>query len=165
MFRRLLSCSRQQLQGDGITLRLRERLNRDTENGIGKTYTYDICQGSSQRIMGYISLRLGESPELYYLGHIGYRVDEPFRGHSYARKAVAALIPRMRQMGLHHVVITTDTDNTPSRITCERLGCILERIAPVPRQYRPVCMYSPAKCRYILMVQKQPEQEEKPHAS
>jgi RimJ/RimL family protein N-acetyltransferase len=100
-----------------------------------------------------VSLRLGESPQLYYLGHIGYRVEEPFRGHGYAARAVAALRPVLLGLGLHTVVITTDVDNVPSRRTCERLGCVLERVAPVPPQYRALCMDSPAKCRYILFVQ------------
>ncbi|HSK68386.1 MAG TPA: GNAT family N-acetyltransferase [Candidatus Limnocylindria bacterium] len=151
MFRRLLF-ARQEIKGPGVELRLRERLGIDRDGGIRESVTYDILPPGGRHAAGYVSLRLGESPELYYLGHIGYRVEEAFRGHGYAAKAVAALCPVMHSLGLHTVVITTDVDNVPSRRTCERLGCELERIVPVPQRYRNLCMDSPAKCRYILSV-------------
>ena len=106
----------------------------------------------SRKSAGYVSVRLGESPELYYLGHIGYRVYEGYRGQGYAHQAVKRLIPLLHGLGLKSVVITTDVDNLPSRRTCEKLGCVLERIAPVPRKHQPACMMSKAKCRYILMI-------------
>ena len=56
----------------------------------------------------------------------------------------------MREEGLNSVVITTDTDNWPSRRTCEKLGCVLESVVPVPEAYRILCSGSTAKCRYIF---------------
>jgi tagatose 1,6-diphosphate aldolase len=151
LFRRFFSV-RQVLAGAEIDLCLRERNTVDLSTGIRESFTYDICLPGSRTAMGYVSLRLGESPELYYLGHIGYRVEEGFRGHGYAGKAVAMLLPVMNRLCLRSVVITTDTDNIPSRVTCERLGCVLERVVTIPPRYRPLCMMSPAKCRYILQI-------------
>lgn len=150
MFRRLF-CTQQDLHGQGITLRFRERTTRDRRQGIPESITYDICHAQTLAYMGYVSLRLGESPELYYLGHIGYRVEEPYRGYGYAALAVKAMLPVMEKEGLHSISITTDTDNIPSRKTCENLGCVLENIVRVPGKYRALCMNSPAKCRYILL--------------
>ena len=76
--------------------------------------------------------RLGESPCVYYFGHIGYHVDPPWRGHHYAARACALLEPLIAASGKSSIVITTDPDNMPSRHTCERIGCILESIVPVP---------------------------------
>lgn len=151
LFRRLFQ-TREVLAGSEIDLRFRERLAADRSCGMEESYTYDICLAGRREPVGYVSLRLGESPELYYLGHIGYRVEEGFRGHGYAAKAVGQLLPVMRRLGLRTLVITNDPDNIPSRITCERLGCQLERVAAVPERYRPLCMMSRAKCRYILRV-------------
>ena len=153
MFRRFFSVG-PVLAGKEIDLCPRGRNAADLTTGIRESHTYDICLPGTRTAVGYVSLRLGESPELYYLGHIGYRVEEDFRGHGYAGKAVAMLYPVMERLGLASVVITTDTDNVPSRVTCERLGCILERVVTVPMKYRPLCMMSPAKCRYILRVPK-----------
>ena len=125
---------------------------RDPRLGIEDGYTFDIFARRSLRRAGYVSLRLGESPALYYLGHIGYRVEPPFRGHGYAARACGLLAPLMRQLGLRSVCITADPDNAPSRRTCENLGCELESIVDVPSAYRAVCAGSTQKCRYILRV-------------
>lgn len=140
------------LKGDGILLVLQERTTRDKGLGIKESYTYEILHAVSGAYLGYVSLRVGESPEIYYLGHIGYRVEAPYRGHGYAKKAVLALLPLLRRLGYVTLSITTDTDNLPSRKTCINLGCELESIVKVPERFRPLCMNSPAKCRYILFV-------------
>ncbi len=140
------------LDGDGISLELTGEDLADERNGITGGYTFLIYTHQPRAKAGYISLRLGESPELYYLGHIGYRVHPEFRGHGYAAQACALLDPFFKTLGLHSVVITTDVQNMPSRKTCEKLGCTLERIAPVPKAYRALCAGSEQKCRYILRV-------------
>lgn len=150
MFRRLFF-PYNVLSRDEIRLVLRERTLRDRSLGIRENLTYDIFPLTDDTYMGYVSLRVGESPEIYYLGHIGYRVEEPFRGHGYAGQAVRAMLPVIRSFGFQTLTITTDKDNLPSRKTCEQLGCVLESIVPVPYKYRPLCMNSPAKCRYILI--------------
>lgn len=135
---------------DILSLKMVERRMRDTECGIVDGYTLDIYPRGETRPAGYVSLRIGESPELYYLGHIGYRVYNEFRGHGYAAHAVRLLFPLMREHGLRSVVITTNPENAASRATCRNLGCVLENIVPVPQAYRELCMGAAHKCRYIL---------------
>ena len=148
MFRRLFF-AHQKLLGEGLELHLSERTTRDRNHGIAETFTYDIFLPNHRAYAGYVSLRTGESPEIYYLGHIGYRVNPPYRGFGLAARAVRALTPLILDERFYSLSITTDTDNIPSRKTCENLGCVLENIVPVPRKYRELCMHSPAKCRYI----------------
>lgn len=119
--------------------------------GITDGYVFEIYRARSRDYVGYVSLRLGESPALYYLGHIGYRIEKSHRGHGYAEAACRLIAPLIARLRLGSVVITTDVDNLPSRRTCEKLGCVLERIAPVPPEYRAVCSGSTAKCRYIWL--------------
>jgi len=135
-----------------IDLTLSREDVRDEECGIDDGFNFSIYLCGTRRYVGYVSLRLGESPGLYYLGHIGYRVEEEHRGHHYAEKACRLLIPLMQRLNLESVVITNNVDNLPSRKTCERLGCALERIAPVPREYRLICGGARQKCRYIWRV-------------
>ncbi len=137
------------MHNDQIVLRLANVEMFDEECGIEDGYLFHIYRRHSLRKIGYISLRLGESKGLYYLGHIGYRIDEPFRGHGYAAQACRLLTPVMQQEGLLSVVITTDTDNWASRRTCENIGCVLESVVPVPEEFRILCSGSTAKCRYI----------------
>ena len=121
----------------------------DSDMGFGECYDYIIAPHGQSREAGRISLRLGESPCVYYFGHIGYHVDPPYRGRRYAQRACALLAPLMRSRGKTSVVITTDPDNIPSRRTCEGLGCEMERIVNVPREIRSRWEISPVKCRYI----------------
>lgn len=146
------SAFRPSLRDDQIALLLNNEDVYDPALGIDDGYTFYIQDRKSRRRAGYISLRLGESPQLYYLGHIGYRVEEPFRGHGYAARACRLLIPFMRQLNLGSVCITADPDNIPSRRTCEHIGCVLESTVPVPQRFRYICSGSTSKCRYILLL-------------
>ena len=125
---------------------------RSTRLGIRDGYTLNIYLRKTRHCIGYVSLRVGESPALYYLGHIGYRIDPPYRGHGYAARACEMIIPLIRELNLKSLCITADPDNTPSRKTCERIGCELESIARVPVTYLEVCAGSQYKCRYIWQI-------------
>lgn len=121
----------------------------DEDMGFGDCWDYIIAPHDVRREAGRISLRLGESPCVYYFGHIGYHVDEPYRGQHYARRACELLRPLIVAAGKSSVVITCDPDNIPSRRTCEGLGCTLERIVDVPRAISSRWEISDVKCRYI----------------
>ncbi len=124
----------------------------EEEMGFGEVYDYIIAPHGQRRQAGRISLRLGESPCVYYFGHIGYHVDPPWRGHHYAARACALLEPLIAASGKSSIVITTDPDNMPSRHTCERIGCILESIVPVPPLMQSRWELSPVKCRYVWKI-------------
>lgn len=124
----------------------------EEEMGFGEVYDYIIAPHGQRREAGRISLRLGESPCVYYFGHIGYHVDPPWRGHHYAARACALLVPLIAASGKSSIVITTDPDNMPSRHTCERIGCILESIVPVPPLMQSRWELSPVKCRYVWKI-------------
>ena len=121
----------------------------DRELGFGLCYDYIIAPHGKRREAGRIALQLGESPGVYYFGHIGYHVDPPYRGNHYALRACRLLRGLMQLHGKESVVITTDPDNWPSRRTCEGLGCELERIVDVPVQMQRRWEISAVKCRYI----------------
>ena len=150
-----LSSLRPMFKDGEIALVLSGEDVRDPELGIRDGYTFGILAGRPRRRVGYVSLRLGESPALYYLGHIGYRVDAPYRGHGYAERACRLILPLMRDLHLSSVCITANPENTPSRRTCENLGCVLESVAAVPPAYRAVCAGAEYKCRYIWQVPRQ----------
>lgn len=121
----------------------------DEEMGFGENYDFMITPHGSRREAGRIALRVGESPCVYYFGHVGYHVDPPYRGQHYALRACRLLVPLMLREGKRSVVITTDPDNIPSRRTCEGLGCALERIVQVPKRIQRRWEISAVKCRYI----------------
>lgn len=114
------------------------------------SYTFEICDANTGESAGEIAFRAGEGAAMYYLGHIGYHIDPPFRGKHWAYKACRLLIPFMQSFEFRSVVITTDTDNYPSIRVCERLGCKLESTVPVPAWCRAEFELSDAKNRYVL---------------
>jgi predicted acetyltransferase len=58
----------------------------------------------------------------HVLGHIGFAVVPWKRGHGYAARALALMLPHVRAAGLNRVEITTDPDNCALRRTIERNG-------------------------------------------
>ena len=147
--------TRKVFASDGaIMLRVSRRDETDEKCGIVDSYSFDIYECASKQYVGYVSIRIGDSPELYYLGHIGYRIEKSFRGHGYAFRACTLLIPFLQKMRLLDLVITTDPSNYPSVKTCLKLHCVLEQTVPVPEKYQPVCSGSQAKCRFIWKIPK-----------
>ena len=128
----------------------------DRAMGFGQCYDYVIAPHGRRREAGRISLRLGESPCVYYFGHIGYHVDPPYRGQHYARRACLLLKDLIALHGKESVVITTDPDNWASRRTCEGVGCTLERIVDVPVSIQRRWEISAVKCRYIWRINEDP---------
>ena len=124
----------------------------EKELGFGRERTWRITEHGSRKEIGRISYRPGESAALYYFGHIGYHIDEPYRGHHYARRACLLLEHEIRISGKSSVVITCDPDNEPSRRTCIGLGCLFEGITDVPEDIRRKYEISPVQCRYIWVL-------------
>lgn len=124
----------------------------DPSMGFGREQIWRITLHNQKSEIGQISYRNGESRCIYYFGHIGYHIDEPFRGHHYARRACILLEHEIRISGKCSVVITCDPDNEPSRRTCIGLGCLFEGITDVPEDIRRKYEISPVKCRYIWVL-------------
>jgi tagatose 1,6-diphosphate aldolase len=75
---------------------------------------------------GWITLRLALTEQLRrYGGHLGYGVNEAFRGHRYAARSCALLFPLIRSHGIDPLLITCAADNVASRRTCDLIGASL----------------------------------------
>ncbi len=120
--------------------------------GFGHEQIWRIALHDHRREIGQISYRDGESRCVYYYGHIGYHIDEPWRGNHFAEKACRLITGEIRMSGKTSVVITCDPDNIPSRKTCEHLGCELESTVKVPEDIREKYEIGPVKCRYIWRI-------------
>ncbi|AKM11298.1 GNAT family N-acetyltransferase [Croceicoccus naphthovorans] len=55
-------------------------------------------------------------------GHIGYTVCAWHRGKGHGTVALIAILAEAQQIGLDHVLLTVDEDNTASRRTIEKAG-------------------------------------------
>ena len=119
-------------------------------------YEFYMINHATREIMGYINFRCGHidgyHQKLRYGGHIGYRVNEEYRGNGYAARSVKLLLPFAK---LHSDIIgdiiwiTCNPNNIASRKSCERAGGKLVEIANVPihdpehkKGNKQVCRYS-----------------------
>ncbi len=114
-----------------------------------KSLIFQIVHRTTRREAGQLSIRVGESACMFYLGHIGYHIDPPYRGHSGAYQACSLSLPLLRDLGFRTLVITTDDDNFASIRTCEKLGCRLECTVDVPTAIQQEYEISARKRRYI----------------
>ena len=104
----------------------------DIARGFAPSYHFRIVTFDGSEV-GHINLRIGHTQHvLLFAGHIGFQIEQKFRGHRYAFQACRALAPFIRSF-YQEVIITCDPDNQPSRRTIERLGaCFVEEIAVPP---------------------------------
>ncbi len=79
-----------------------------------------------------IGTRIGYNENLYYGGHIGYRVEENYRGNNYASKACKIIKDVAIAHGMNRLIITCNPENYPSRKTCEKAGLKLKEIVDLP---------------------------------
>lgn len=119
------------LESDEIKLELKKTAEADPVRNWVPAYYFYICDKKGVR-MGACDLRIGYSEGLYYGGHIGYSVDEEYRGSHFAAKACRLLFLLAKKHGMDHLFITCDPDNAASRKTCEYLHGKLLEIAELP---------------------------------
>lgn len=119
------------LKNDELQLVLARTAEGDPSKNWVPAYHFGICRPDGVK-MGECDLRIGYNQNLYYGGHIGYRVEEPFRGRHYAGKACLLLFELARRHGMKFLYITCNPDNWPSRKTCVFAGGKLLEIAVLP---------------------------------
>lgn len=120
------------LENDEIKLVLERIAEEDPVRKWVPAYHFLICDKQGRK-MGKCDLRIGYSDGLYYGGHIGYEIDEEYRGRHYAAKACRLLFELAKKHGMDHLYITCDPDNLPSRKTCELLNGKLLETAVLPK--------------------------------
>jgi RimJ/RimL family protein N-acetyltransferase len=98
------------------------------------TYSFRMFSQHSEQELGNINLRIGSTPHIErYAGHIGYNVHPAHRGHHYAARSVALLMPLARRHEINPIWITCDPENTASRRTLEIAGAEFVEIVDVPK--------------------------------
>lgn len=120
------------IPGAAIDLHCSCVIGADPEKDYVPAYCFEITLHDQWQTFGRIDLRIGYNESIYYVGNIGYGIQEAYRGHGYARQACRMLEPLIRRHGMRRVIITCRPDNLPSRKTCEGLGARLVRYLPLP---------------------------------
>lgn len=141
------------LVDDELMLNLVEKAPSRPGGIFVSTYVFEMRHVHTLGKIGTLSLR-AESNEyiVKYLGHIGYRVEEAYRGRRYAARSCRLILPLARAHGLNPLWITCNPDNWPSRRTCELLGAEMVEIVALPKDSEMYQRGERQKCRYRLFL-------------
>jgi tagatose 1,6-diphosphate aldolase len=92
--------------------------------------------GDRPRVVGSVALRIGDTPDIVqYIGHVGYNVFPPARGHHFAERATRLILPLAKAHNVRPVWITCNPTNIASRRTIERLGATFVDVVPLPHNH------------------------------
>lgn len=136
------------LTDDDLELVLVKKVPADEMKGYFPTYEFEMRNAKTAEIMGYIVLRVGDNENTKYGGHIGYRVDEKFRGKHYAARSLKLLFPLAKKHDMNPLWITCNPENISSRKTCELAGGKLIEIVDLPEHNDQHQRGERKKCRY-----------------
>lgn len=148
------------LLDDDLQLVLTDRFPGDPVRDYVPAYRFMMRMTASREYAGYIELRVGNTPDiLLYAGHVGYRVEPPFRGRHYAARSCLLILPLATLHGLDPLWITCNPDNVASRKTLEHVGAQFVEIVSIPREHEMYRNGERAKCRYRLDLNNKERQE------
>lgn len=134
-----------------LSLNLAERQTAQESIWGVPAYIFHMRLLPSGQKVGRITFRAADSEWIVrYTGHIGYTVDEPFRGNRFAERGCRILVPFVRRHGWSEVWLTCGPDNAASRRTLERLGAEFVETVDVPPEYPLAAASIRQKCRYCL---------------
>eukprot|EP00698_Gefionella_okellyi_P017132 TRINITY_DN4967_c0_g2_i1.p1 TRINITY_DN4967_c0_g2~~TRINITY_DN4967_c0_g2_i1.p1 ORF type:complete len:150 (-),score=16.87 TRINITY_DN4967_c0_g2_i1:165-578(-) len=106
---------------EGICLKRIADSPADEQRGWVRAAHFDVLE--NEVTIGHVDLRLGDTEHLrLYGGHIGYNIQEPWRGCGIAAWAVRQILPVAKSQGLMELWITCNPDNVASRRTAEKSG-------------------------------------------
>lgn len=93
-------------------------------------YVYQIWVAAN--VVGKVILRLGSIQERYYDGHVGYTIEEPYRGHHYAYLALLLLKDIAIDKGFKELIITCSPDNIASKKTILKIQATYIETKTIP---------------------------------
>lgn len=98
-------------------------------------YWYAIYIHNEKVEIGRISIRIGNNFHSYYNGHIGYEINEEYRGHNYAYEASLMVIKIAKYHQMNRLILTCDDTNIASFKIIEHLGGRLIEVIHPPKEY------------------------------
>nr|WP_307990733.1 GNAT family N-acetyltransferase [uncultured Niameybacter sp.] len=119
------------LHDDKITLIICEKVQGN--NVLLPFYYYDIYENCTNQCIGKISIRIGDNYHSYYNGHIGYEIDENYRGKHYSYYAIMLVIEVAKAHQMKSIYLTCKESNVASRKIIEKTNAKLIEITKIPK--------------------------------
>lgn len=121
------------LENDELKLEVIEKYEGDEV--LIPFYYYNIIRKNDNKVVGKISIRIGNNFHSYYNGHIGYEIDNNVRGNNYALKASKLVLEVAKFHNMKNIYLTCEENNVASYKTIEKLGAKLIEICNIPKEY------------------------------
>lgn len=122
-----------EIKGALVSLKLQGFYHGQTEDEL-PSYSYFIMLGNIK--IGMIALRLGFNDMTRIHGHIGYTIDEGYRGHGYSYYALQLVLDLARKHGFQTVLVTCDPHNLSSiKSVLKAGGKLVEEGRLVPQDH------------------------------
>lgn len=132
-----------------IDIVLNEKHGGYDSKDFSPEYKFKVLLHDSSEMIGHINLRIENTEKiLKYIGHIGYGIDEQYRGNKFAAKACKLIKQVAKDNGLDSVIITCNTDNFASRKICENIGARFIEVIDIPETSDLYSLNETQKCRY-----------------
>lgn len=113
-----------------LSLKCIGKIPENKDKGYVPYYQFDIMLNDIK--IGEINLRIGHTESLYYGGHIGYGIDERYRGNGYAVRACKLVAVMARKHGMTKLYISNRHDNIASIRVCQKLHATYQRTVLLP---------------------------------
>ena len=121
-----------EIQGAVVSLKLQGFYHG--EEGDLPSYSFFIMLGNQK--IGTIALRLGFNDMTMIHGHIGYTIDEGYRGHGYSYYALGLILDLARKHGYRALIVTCDPLNLSSiKSVLKSGGRLIEERKSVPNNH------------------------------
>lgn len=137
------------LYGNEIDIKLLSKSSGNPSTGRSPEYKFQVKLHRSDVSIGHINVRFGNDEKIVkYIGHIGYGIDQDYRGNKYSIMACELVRRVLREHEIEKVIITCNPDNHASRKTCDGIGARLIEIIDIPRTSDAYSDDETSKCRY-----------------
>ena len=125
------------------------------EKAYVPAYHFSINLKSNNMAIGHLNLRLGTNENIRkYIGHIGFGINENYRGNKYAAKACYLIKDLIIQNKIKPVWITANPDNVASIKTLLNIGAKYIDDVAVPKGHEMYQMGELKKSRFIWEISK-----------
>ena len=136
------------VDGD-LRLILVEKRFGNPARGVVPAYKFAMRKVDTEEPIGRVDLRIGNTEQIVlYAGHIGYRVEPPYRGQRYAARSCLLLFDLARRHQIDPLWITCNPENVASKRTCELVGGKFIEIVELPEDTDMYREGERLKCRY-----------------
>ena len=125
--------NKEHISGPIVSLKLQGFYEKEMGTDLPH-YCFFIMLGSHK--IGSITLRLGYNDMTMVHGHVGYTIDEGYRGHGYSYYALELIIDLAQEHGYDHLLLTCDPHNMSSIKSVLKAGGILvQESIEVPKDH------------------------------